>query len=343
MKNIGLSALALSLAIISYGQVDSYSENFDSFNTGDYMGVVGISDGWTTWSGTTGGAEDVQVANDQAYSDSNSIYFYSNSTTGGPQDVVLAFDDAYVEGIFQYEMMMYVTAGTDAYFNFQAESTPGVTWAMEFYCENGALSMSNTQGALLAGSMSTGQWVRIGYHINLTENEWEVFIDSSSIGSFENPFNSIASLNLYPYVQTATESEFWIDDISWSWDTIPAVPTSDTTEITVNGQTAYVIDGDTFEIWDGNYVPFGLEELDNETVNIFPMPAQDLVTISFGEEVRNLELGLFDIRGSRMHSSNAMVNGQLHTLDVSSIPSGVYVLKGNSNSVNFQKTLIVQH
>jgi len=35
----------------------------------------------------------------------------------------------------------------------------------------------------------------------------------------------------------------------------------DTMQISVNGQTAYVIDGDTFEVFGGEYVPLGLEDL----------------------------------------------------------------------------------
>ena len=45
--------------------------------------------------------------------------------------------------------------------------------------------------------------------IDLTTNSWEVFIDSASQGSFSNPINQIASLNLYPTAQT----DFWVDDV----------------------------------------------------------------------------------------------------------------------------------
>ncbi|MBT3647463.1 MAG: T9SS type A sorting domain-containing protein [Flavobacteriales bacterium] len=341
MKNLSLSLIGVSIALLSYGQVDSYSENFDSFTAGDYMGVVGMSEGWTTWSGTTGGAEDVQVVDSNSNSASNSLYFYS--TSGGPQDVVLAFDDAYVDGIFEFEMMMYVTSGTDAYFNFQSESTPGVVWAMEFYCENGAISMSNTAGPLLSGTMSTDQWVRISYNIDITNNIWEAFVDSTSIGGFINPNNKVASLNLYPAVVTATESEYWIDDISWSWDTIPVVPTNDTTQIIIGGDTAWVIDGDTFEMWDGNYVPFGLEEVNNASVSIYPNPATDQLNVAFGREVSNMDVSLFDIQGKQVLAKLKNVSGRNYSLNVSEIPSGVYVMKGKSKTFNFQKSVIIQH
>ena len=80
MKNLLLLASLLFYGTL-FAQFD-YSEDFESYSTGNYLGVE--SDFWTTWSGTLGGAEDVQITNDTANSGNNSTYYSSTSANGGP-------------------------------------------------------------------------------------------------------------------------------------------------------------------------------------------------------------------------------------------------------------------
>lgn len=213
-----IAIIGLSNAIIA----QSFSDNFETYMPGDYIGVV--SSNWTTWSGTTGGAADAQVDTTNSYSGNQSIYFNSTSTNGGPQDVVLPFGGAYDNGRFRYEMMMYMETNTDAYFNFQAEQAIGTAWAMDCRIEgNGSITMSNTNGALLTGTFPIGQWVRLSYDINLNLNEWTVYVDSNVIGSFANTVNKIASIDIYPMVISGSGnslSSFWIDDVFYEYTTL---------------------------------------------------------------------------------------------------------------------------
>jgi len=95
MKRNLLFLLAFMLTTgMAFGQV-SFSEDFESYNVGDYLGASSAD--WTTWSGATGGAEDVQIVNDNAANGSNAIYF-AGTGQGGPQDVVLPFGQKYTEG-----------------------------------------------------------------------------------------------------------------------------------------------------------------------------------------------------------------------------------------------------
>lgn len=229
-----LYATALGLAVSLGMNAQSFSDDFESYNVGDYVGQQ--SSNWTTWSGNTGSAEDAQVVDTEASSGTKSIYFASSSQ--GPQDVVLPFGSAYETGLFKYEMMMFVSTGTDAYFNFQAEQTIGQTWAMDCYIEgNGSMSMSNQGGSLISGTVPTGQWFRLSYEINLNLNKWEVFVDSTSIGSFSNTVNKVASIDIFPLVISgsgSSSSEFWIDDVFFEYQTI--------TLPAVNGAVTNIID-----------------------------------------------------------------------------------------------------
>ena len=127
MKKFTLLAASLCAALVSFGQ---WSENFDSYNVGDYMGVVGAGSGWTTWSGTTGGAEDVQVSDGQAQSGNNSI-FIDGAPGGGPQDVVLDFGGEYADGTFHLDMAIYADSGF--YFNFQGNTAIGTSFPLQVY------------------------------------------------------------------------------------------------------------------------------------------------------------------------------------------------------------------
>ncbi len=132
MKKLYILFIGLMLAFSISAQ--TFSDNFDSYSVGDYIGVVGTD--WTTWSGTTGGAEDAQVTDAQASSNPNSIYFVSTAATGGPQDVVLNFGGEYAVGNFLFEASFFVETNKGAYFNFQAKETIGSEWALDCYMVN---------------------------------------------------------------------------------------------------------------------------------------------------------------------------------------------------------------
>jgi hypothetical protein len=69
--------------------------------------------------------------------------------------------------------------------------------------------------------------------INFNTNVWEVFIDDVSVGSFSNPVNQIASIDIYPTDQNAPYScGYFIDDFEYTVTpyTLPSV----------NGAATYV-------------------------------------------------------------------------------------------------------
>jgi hypothetical protein len=227
----------ISIGLLSYAQ--SFNDDFESYPVGSYVGSESTE--WTTWSGTTGGAEDATVVDNQAFSGTKSIYF--NSTAQGPQDVVLPFGSAYTEGQFHYEMMLFLTTGSDAYFNFQAEQAIGTTWALDCYLEgNGSISMGNQGGSLFAGTFPTGQWFKLEFDINLNLNEWVVLIDDIQVGSFANTVNQIASIDIFPLViagSGSTNSEFWIDDVEYNYQTI-TLPGLDAAVTSISGLNGLV-------------------------------------------------------------------------------------------------------
>ena len=75
MKKIYALAAALCMSVALNAQ--SFSDDFESYTVGNYLGSS--STDWTTWSGSSAGADDVTIVDDEAYSGTNSIYFFATS------------------------------------------------------------------------------------------------------------------------------------------------------------------------------------------------------------------------------------------------------------------------
>ena len=210
-KNL-LLMLCFTLSIV-YARGQSFYDNFDSYTPGNYLGSS--SSKWTTWSGTSGGSDDVKVTNTDAFSGANSIYLNSTSTSGGPSDVVLKFGGEHTKGQFMYSAMMKIPAKKGAYFNFQAYTKVGTSggWALDaYFYSNGTFALQNGSTNVLTGTYPQGAWFQLKFNINLTANKWEFLIDNVSKGSFSNGFNQIAAIDIYPVNDT---SSFWVDDVSY--------------------------------------------------------------------------------------------------------------------------------
>ncbi|NEN25128.1 Omp28-related outer membrane protein [Cryomorpha ignava] len=214
-----LFTLLAMTAFVAGANAQLFNDDFESYAAGDYIGVQ--SDVWTTWSGAVGGAEDAQVVTNQANSGMNSIYFSSPATgNGGPQDVILPFGQVYTEGLFTFTTSMRVANNKQGYFNFQAETTPGITWTIDVTASNGIVIVSESAVTIAAGAYTPEEWFEITIEANLTLNLWKLYIDGELTGTFSNGVNQIASADIFP-VAGAT---FWVDDVSFDWEevTVPA-------------------------------------------------------------------------------------------------------------------------
>lgn len=218
--------LAASLLASATGMAQTFSDDFDSYTAGQYMAAQS-GGAWTTWSNAPGSAEDVMVSNANSVSGDNSIYFSSTAQTGGPADLVKNFG-VMNTGQFSIEWNMFVESGKAGYFNFQKTATIGQTWAMDcFFHDNGTMQIVNQVGLNFdGGNYPQGTWFNFRMEINFNTNNWEVFIDDVSAGSFSNAENQIASIDIFPTDQTAPYScGYYIDDFEYTITpyTLPAL------------------------------------------------------------------------------------------------------------------------
>jgi hypothetical protein len=211
----------------AFGQ--TFSDNFDSYASGDNLAAKSAV--WETWSSPNGGADDVKVTNTKAKSGSNSIYFQSTAANGGPADVILPFGGARNNGQFELKMNMNVDAGKNAYFNFQEQTTVGKGYTIDVYFnDNKTLNINNqAAGSLLSVSYPQGQWFEFQLKVDLNTNSWDLYIDGTKAGSFQNSTRALASMDLFPI----NGSSFYVDDVSYTYTAY--APTSKNASVTYIG------------------------------------------------------------------------------------------------------------
>jgi choice-of-anchor B domain-containing protein len=213
MKMKYFYSLILSFFTVFNFSAQSFSDDFETYTPGDYLAVV--SSDWTTWSGNSGGADDVQITDVDARSGVNSIYFTSSSGNGGPQDVVLPFGGQYTTGNFEFECAMKVETGKNAYFNFQGDVNIGTSWTLHANFDNGSVTVDDGGANSVTGTYPVNSWFQFKMDIDLTANSWELILDGVSAGSFANGDNKLASIDIYPL----NGSGFYVDDVSYSYTT----------------------------------------------------------------------------------------------------------------------------
>ncbi|WP_341905481.1 T9SS type A sorting domain-containing protein [Fluviicola taffensis] len=206
-----LLTLGFLSSLVAFGQ--TFTDNFDSYNAGQKLCPQSAGN-WTTWSNAPGGTEDVLVSSASSVSGSNSLYFSTSVQAGGPTDLIRNFG-VLNTGQFEMDFNIKVETGKAGYFNFQKTATLGQVWAMDcFFNDNGTISMVNQNGLNFTGPTYTqNTWFNFKVAINFNTNNWEFFIDNISIGSFSNPVNQIAAIDIYPTDQNAPYScGYFIDD-----------------------------------------------------------------------------------------------------------------------------------
>ena len=218
MKKVLLITLSVFFSFNVYSQSGNFCEDFESFSNGDP--VCQTSTYWSSWGELMSGmmppfTDEAYITNTYSNNGDFSLAFNINPAAAGPEDVVLplshtGYPTPYVAGVFTLTQNLYITTG--AYFNFQAEDMPGVTWALDvtFDAMGGVnYASSGSAQSYLMSTYPTNQWFEQQIVIDLSNNNWEVFHDGVSQGSFSTLVNQIASIDYYP---TAGQ-EFYVDDI----------------------------------------------------------------------------------------------------------------------------------
>ena len=266
-----------------------FSDNFDSYPVGQYLGPQSLT--WSTWSGSEGGAEDVQITNNNASSAPNAIYFSSTSANGGPQDVVLKFGQLYTSGIFTLQNKFYINAGKTGYYNIQGALTIGNLWALNVNMDAGQLIIDdgNTPNLVVA-SYPEATWFELKIEANLTLHVWKAYINGGLVGTWINGVNTVASADFFPVQNT----QMYVDDVQF--DHVPfTVPALDAmvADIDMGAELATQSGTPTVKILNGGSTAITSMKVDltyngsttTQTVTGINLPTAGIYTVSMPSTV----------------------------------------------------------
>ena len=298
-----------------------FSDDFESYNVGDFIAQSDTVN-WATWpGGTLGGLYDAPVSNVQAASGSNSLHL-DNAASNVPDPVLPFGGQTWTSGSFEFSTNLYVE--TTAYFNLQGSATIGTVWAMEMtFTGAGGLTDPFTYdlggGAITGTYPGTGVWFNVTLKCaDLTTGTWELFIDGVSKGTATLPNGTaVGGCNLY----AAAGNNYYIDDISWSAVAADACTGARTEAVvTVNDCS-------------------NITELTKGNMEVYPNPNNGEFVITTSNEVMNVTIT--DVRGKVVYTNNTVNN---HTINVnlSDLEKGMYMINVETANGTMTENVIVQ-
>lgn len=203
------------------------TENFDSYTVGDHLAQTAGAP-WTTWSGTTGAAEDPLISATQSSSAANSVYI---STTSN--DLVLDLGDS-ITGRYKINFKIFVETGKVAYFNILNDfAGSNSIWAMQAYFRTNGYVSVDAGGALVDSTTYTiNDWTDIIFVIDVDDDFATMYVDSVELvswvfssGSYgDGTTHKLSAMNFFGWNDGAINPGYYIDDITVEKVTPPEAP-----------------------------------------------------------------------------------------------------------------------
>ncbi len=152
--------------------------------------------------------------------------------------------------------------------------------------------------------------------------------------SIEHSVEEWDDLRVVTWVQNPNTGEVWQSENAEvvMLDAIDNIETD-----TVDGQVVYIVDGESYVMWDDQLAPLGVNENVADLISVYPNPAKDMITLS-GVNGRAV-VTVYDAAG-RMVSKLVVDN---NTMDVSTLETGVYNFSIEHNGVTKVEKVTVAH
>lgn len=320
MKKILLSAL-VAFPFIASAQLTLFTENFDSYNNGDYAGVV--SPYMSTWSGSTGGNEDCLVTNADASSPTNSIVI-TGPQAGGTTDAMVVFPDNYTSGRYEYSMKYKVAANKGGYFNLQSNGdTPGTAWLAEIFFASDGTGSAQMGGQALTFNYTNNAWIDIMCDMDLDNDLGHLYIGGVEVGSGfmisveaggagTGANMKFGGVNLYSYAAQAPavgDCEYYVDDIS----------------LVMTGGLGVE------------------EEILTPSIAVSPNPTSGNFVVNFDDmSMDNATVTLVDVLGKVIYNERMSVVGNGSIPFSMNLRNGVYFVSVSNGSSSLTKKIIVR-
>lgn len=241
MKRFLLFNLMLvALSFTTKAQTVLYSNDFDSYTAGGFLGSqAGLP--FTTWSNTPGGAEDAVISNAFAYNGANSVFIQNNV-----DDIILRLGNK-TSGKFNISFRYYIPTGFGAYFNLQHFEAPGNQWANEVYFGNNGNGNIEANGVVTNFTHAMDAWILIETHVDIDNDTAALFIDGTHIVNWIFATQAsggagaaqLGSVNFYGGAISGQTPKYYFDDVIYTEMATPLTPPTinvSVADIYTNGQ-----------------------------------------------------------------------------------------------------------
>lgn len=169
-----------------------YTDDFESYTTGQGVADQDATDTWTTWSGTTGDVEDPLVTDAAAHAGTQAMVIE------GSNDAVLLLNDL-TENRYRVEFYLMVPTDFVGYYNIlQNFNGSSSTWGMQLFFKDGTCTIDGNGEAEVTYSYTPGEWMKIQHFIDL-DNDWiDFYINGELVHAYQwshGTFNDGTGIN----------------------------------------------------------------------------------------------------------------------------------------------------
>lgn len=229
--------LAISL-LVSFGITAQtiFTDNFDSYTSGNKVAQSCTSGIWTTWSNAPGGSEDADVSSTQSSSASNSAYIQNDN------DLVLLFNDK-TSGRYKIDFNVFIESGAMGYFNIlQDFAGSNSEWGMQITFNGTGVTKVDAGGDSITGfNFNFDQWYAVTFIVDIDDDFATMFFDGNEVvswkwsgGSFgSGTVNKLDAADFYGLSQNGYNSGMYLDDINFEQVVAPDAPIN--LQATLNG------------------------------------------------------------------------------------------------------------
>jgi len=185
--------------------------------------TVQAANGWETWSGPSGTAEDPFVLFDGF--DGALAIVSAEADPSQSSDVY--FPIGATQGEYVVQFSISTEAGQTAYYNFQGEETPGIEWTLEtFINPQGGLALVQGDDTLQTSGFQVGVDNFFTHLFDLDNNTVRVIIGGQLVALLDYPGN-LGGVNFYGYSFDGGTGSYLLDDVTVCASTTDAVGCTD--------------------------------------------------------------------------------------------------------------------
>ncbi len=192
-----------------------FTDDFETYTTGQYVALDGDQDWWTTWTNSPGGSEDAEIKDNYSASATHSALLEDGT------DLILKLGNK-TSGKYQVNFKYYVPTDSAGYFNIQRFEEPGIEWAFEVYFAitgDGFMKLDGEQTGFF--TYNHDEWIQIENIIDLSIDSAYLYVNGALVNTWQYTIGGgtlqLGGVDFYAGAPENEEdfSKVYLDDVEY--------------------------------------------------------------------------------------------------------------------------------